>query len=103
MAPRDDDLLALAERALEGARDAAQATAWWERQLSSTPGNAVASEAVSVEVAVLREGRVGTAVTTDVDDDGLGRALDAAGRAAATGPEASPLPRAVAGASARRL
>jgi predicted Zn-dependent protease len=41
---------------------------------------------------VLREGRVGTAVTTDVDDDGLRRALDAAGRAAATGPEASPLP-----------
>ena len=46
MAPRDDDLLALAGRALEGARDAAQATAWWERQLSSTPGIAVASEAV---------------------------------------------------------
>jgi predicted Zn-dependent protease len=92
MAPRDDDLLALAERALEGARDAAQATAWWERQLSSTPGSAVTSEAVSVEVAVLREGRVGTAVTTDVEDDGLRRALDAAGRLAATGPEASPLP-----------
>jgi len=92
MAPRDDDLLALAEQALTGARDAAQATAWWERQLSSTPGNAVSSEAVSVEVAVLREGRVGTAVTTDVEEDGLRAALDAAARVAATGPEAAPLP-----------
>jgi predicted Zn-dependent protease len=92
MAPHRDDLLALAERALEGARDAAQATAWWERQLSSTPGNAVTSEAVSVEVAVLREGRVGSAVTTDVDAEGLHRALDAAARVAEAGPEASPLP-----------
>ena len=103
MAPHHDDLLALAERALEGARDAAQATAWWERQLSSTPGNAVASEAVSVEVAVLREGRVGTAVTTDVDDDGLRLALDAAGRAAATGSGGVAAAGAHAGASARRL
>jgi predicted Zn-dependent protease len=92
MAPTSDDLLALAERALTGTRDAAQATAWWERQLSSTPGSAVTSEAVSVEVAVLREARVGTAVTTDVDDEGLRRALDAAAGAAATGPEATPLP-----------
>jgi len=92
MAPHRDDLLALAERALEGVRDAAQATAWWERQLSSTPGNVVTSEAVSVEVAVLRDGRVGIAVTTDVGADGLRQALEAAGRAAATGPEASPLP-----------
>jgi predicted Zn-dependent protease len=92
MAPTRDHLLALAERALADARDAAQATAWWERQLSSTAGNAVTSEAVSVEVAVLREGRVGTAVTTDIDDDGLRVALEAAARVAVTGPEASPLP-----------
>jgi predicted Zn-dependent protease len=89
MAPTRDELLALAERALAGARDEAQATAWWERQLSATPGGAVTSEAVSVEVAVLRGGRVGTAVTTDVDAAGLGRALDAAARVAATGAEAA--------------
>jgi predicted Zn-dependent protease len=93
MAPTRYELLSLAEQALEGARDEAQATAWWERQLSVTPGGAVTSEAISVEVAVLRGGRVGTAVTTDVDDGGLRRALDTAGRLSATGPEAAgPLP-----------
>jgi predicted Zn-dependent protease len=93
MAPTRYELLSLAEQALEGARDEAQATAWWERQLSVTPGGAVTSEAISVEVAVLRGGRVGTAVTTDVDDSGLRRALDTAGRLSATGPEAAgPLP-----------
>jgi len=93
MAATRDELLTLAERVLDGVRDEAQATAWWERQLSATPGGAVTSEAVSVEVAVLRDGRVGTAVTTDVDDDGLRRALDAARLLAATGPEAlGPLP-----------
>jgi predicted Zn-dependent protease len=93
MAPTRYELLALAEQALDGAGDEAQASAWWERQLSATPGGAVTSEAVSVEVAVLRSGRVGTAVTTDVGDDGLRRALDLAGRLAATGPEvAGPLP-----------
>jgi PmbA protein len=98
MARTRDDLLALAERALAGARDEAQATAWWERQLSATPGNAVTSEAVSVEVAVLRDGRVGTAVTTDVDRKGLRRARDAAARLAASGPEAAgPLPEPVPG------
>jgi predicted Zn-dependent protease len=93
VAPRRPELLDLAERALEGARGEAQATAWWERQLSVTAGGAVTTEAVSVEVAVLRDGRVGTAVTTDVDRDGLRRALEAAGRMASTGPEAAgPLP-----------
>src|SRR5215218_6945484 len=89
MGPSRYELLALAEQSLDGARDEAQATAWWERQLSATPGGSVTSEAVSVEVAVLRGGGVGTAVTTDVDDGGLRRALEVAGRMAATGPEAA--------------
>src|SRR5918999_1118559 len=49
-----DDLLVLAERALELAEEGeAQATAWSERQHSSGPAGAVTSEAVSVEVAVV--------------------------------------------------
>ena len=88
-----DELLALAERAVAHAGGEAQATAWWERQLSAGGGGAVTTEAVSVEVAVLRGGRVGTAVTTDVDDAGLARAAAGALRLAANGPEAlSPLP-----------
>ena len=89
MAPRRPELLDLAERALEGARGEAQVTAWWERQLSVTAGGTVTTEAVSVEVAVLRDGHVGTAVTTDVDREGLRRALEAAARVAPTGPEAA--------------
>jgi predicted Zn-dependent protease len=93
MAPSRYELLTLAEQALDGARGEAQATAWWERQLSATPGGAVTSEAVSVEVAIVREGRVGTATTTDVDARGLRHALETAGRLAPTGPEAAgPLP-----------
>jgi predicted Zn-dependent protease len=89
MAPSRDDLLALAERALSLAGDDAQATAWWERQHSSGPPGAVTSEAISVEVAVLRDGRVGLATTTDVDEDGLARAAAGAARLAPRGPEAS--------------
>ena len=92
MGPSRHELLGIAERALERVEDEAQATAWWERQLSAGPGTAVTSEAVSVEVAVLRDGRVGTAVTTDVDDTGLRRAAAGAARMAATGPAAAPLP-----------
>jgi len=93
---RREELTRLAERALEGVPGEAQATAWWERQLSSRPGGAVTSEAVSVEVAVVRDGRVGTAVTTDLEE--LGRAAEAAGRAAPAGPEAvAPLPEPSAG------
>ena len=80
MAPTRDQLLELAERALTGVRDEqAQATAWWERQLSAGAGRAVTSEALSVEIAVVRDGRVGTAVTTAVDD--LPRAARARGAA----------------------
>jgi predicted Zn-dependent protease len=88
MAPTRDQLLELAERALTGVRgEQAQATAWWERQLSAGAGRAVTSEALSVEIAVVRDGRVGTAVTTAVDD--LPRAAELAARLAATGPQAA--------------
>jgi predicted Zn-dependent protease len=90
MAPTRDELLDLAEKALRGVRgDEAQATAWWERQLSSGAGRAVTTEALSVEIAVLRDGGVGTAVTTAVDEDALADAAGLAARLAATGPAAA--------------
>jgi predicted Zn-dependent protease len=92
-----DEILALAERALRHTDGEAQVTAWWERQLSAGAGGTVTTEAVSVEVAVVRDGRVGTAVTTDVDDDGLARAAAGAARVAPRGPEAAPLPEPAAG------
>lgn len=83
-----DELMAIAERALAGVRgEQAQATAWWERQLSAGAGRAVTSEALSVEIAVLRDGRVGTATTTALD--GLERAAELAARLASTGPVAA--------------
>jgi PmbA protein len=85
--PRDE-IVALAERALGHAGGEAQATAWWERQLSASAGHAVTTEAVSVEVVVLAGGRVGTAVTTEVDDAGLAGAAAAAARLASAGPVA---------------
>jgi predicted Zn-dependent protease len=88
MPPSRDELMALAERALGHLNGEAQATAWWERQLSAGQGRGVTTEAVSVEVAVLADGRVGTAVTTEVDDDGLARAAAVATRLAASGPQA---------------
>jgi predicted Zn-dependent protease len=93
-----EELMAIAERALDGARGEAQATAWWERQLSARPGAVVTSEAVSLEVAVVRDGRVGTAVTTD-----LGAPVVAlAERAAAAGPAAvGPLAEPAVGATHR--
>jgi predicted Zn-dependent protease len=88
MPPSRDELMGLAERALGAASGEAQATAWWERQLTAGPGRAVTSDAVSVEVVVLASGRVGTAVTTEVDAEGLARAAAAAERLAAFGPPA---------------
>jgi predicted Zn-dependent protease len=85
--PARDELFALAQRALSRPLGEAQATAWWERQLSAGPGGAVTTEAVTVEIAVLRGGRVGLAVTTDLDDAGLERAAAGAARLAAGGPE----------------
>src|SRR5262245_650428 len=87
MAPTRDELMAIAERALAGIRgEQAQATAWWERQVSAGAGRAVTSEALTVEIAVLRGGRVGTATTTE--PDGVERAAELAVRLAATGPDA---------------
>jgi predicted Zn-dependent protease len=88
MAPSRDELTTLAERALAYAGREAQATAWWERQLSAAHGRAVTTEAVSVEVVMIAGGRVGTAVTTDVDADGLARAAADAARLSASGPHA---------------
>ncbi len=82
---RRAELTDLAERALEGARGEAQATVWWERQLSSRAGGVVTSEAVSLELAVVRDGRVGTAVSTDLSAP----LVELAERAAAAGPEAT--------------
>jgi predicted Zn-dependent protease len=83
----------LAERALRLCDGDAQVTACWERQLSATAGGAITTEGVSVEVAVVRDGRVGTVVTTSTDDDDLARAARGAARLAASGPEVvDPLP-----------
>jgi predicted Zn-dependent protease len=84
-----EELLELAQRALAHAPGEAQATAWWERQLSAGPGGAVTTSSLAVEVAVLREGRVGTALTSETDDAGLARAAAGAARLAASGPEAA--------------
>jgi predicted Zn-dependent protease len=98
MAPSRDELMGLAERALGHASGEAQATAWWERQLTAGPGRAVTSDAVSVEIVVVADGRVGTAVTTEADDAGLERAAGAAARLAASGPPArGDLPKPAAG------
>ena len=85
--PDQDHLLSLAQRALSHAPGEAQATAWWERQLTATPGGVVTTDGFSVEVAVIAGGRVGTAVTTETDDDALARAAEGAARMAASGPE----------------
>jgi predicted Zn-dependent protease len=97
--PSEDDISALAERALELCDGVAQVTAWWERQLTATAGGAVTTEVLTVEIAVLREGRVGTAITTLTgDDDALARAAQGAARRASGGPEAiAPLPEPAAG------
>jgi predicted Zn-dependent protease len=83
-----DELIAIAERALGFCAGEAQVTAWWERQLTGAAGGAITTEATSVEIAVLRDGRLGTAVTTDVVDDGLRTAAAGAARVADSGPEA---------------
>src|SRR5215211_5753040 len=86
------------DRLLSLAGGEAQATAWWERQLTATPGGIVTTDGFSVEVAVIAGGRVGTAVTTETDDDALARAAAGAARMAASGPEAlSRLPEPVPG------
>jgi predicted Zn-dependent protease len=81
--PSQDELLALADRALSHAEGDAQATARWTRELSAGhPGGALAHGTV-VEIAVVRDGRAGLVATTDTDDAGLGRAARAAAMLAA--------------------
>ncbi len=103
--PSRDDLMTLAERALGHASGEAQATAWWERQLSAGPGRAVTTDAVSVEVVDARAaGAWAPRCTTEVDDAGLARAAGAAARLAASGPAArGDLPDPAGGPRARRL
>jgi predicted Zn-dependent protease len=84
--PGQDELLALAERALARVSGEGQVTAWWERQVTATPGGVVTTAGLSIEVSVLREGRVGTAVTTDTRVEALAGAADGAARLAAHGP-----------------
>src|SRR3954454_23548106 len=84
-----DDLITLAERALAFCDGEAQVTAWWERQLTGAAGGAITTEATSVEIAVLRDGRVGTAGATGVDDEGLATAAAGAARVAPSGPAAT--------------
>ncbi len=86
--PTRDDLLALARDATAFAGREAQATAWWERVVSAGPSGAVTSVALSVEVAVVRDGRLGVATTTEVDEHGLRRAAAGAERLAPVGPPA---------------
>jgi PmbA protein len=96
--PTSVDLTALAERALAFCDGEAQVTAWWERQLTGAAGGAITTEATSVEIAVLRDGRVGTAVTSVVDDHGLAAAAAGAARVAPSGPAATEdLPEPLAG------
>jgi predicted Zn-dependent protease len=83
-----DEIVALAERALGHVEGEAQATAWWERQLSAGAGRAVTTEALCAEIVVLAGGRVGTAVTTEVDEAGLAGAAATAARLAQSGPAA---------------
>jgi predicted Zn-dependent protease len=85
--PGQADVLALAERALAHISGEGQVTAWWERQLTATPGGVVTTDGVSVEVAVLAGGRLGTAVTTEADDAALAQAAAGAARLARSGPQ----------------
>jgi predicted Zn-dependent protease len=84
--PTQDELLALAERALTSAGGEAQATARWRREVD----DAVRVGTV-VEIAVVAGGRAGIASTTELDDDSL---RCAARRAAET---AQPIPGACLG------
>jgi predicted Zn-dependent protease len=77
-APSLSDLRALAARALAALEGEAQATAWWERRLAVGEHGVSYVEQLSVDVVVLRDGRVGSATTSAVDAEGLARAAAAA-------------------------
>src|SRR5690349_309612 len=73
MAPSLTDLRALAARALAPLGGEGQATAWWERRLAVGEHGVSDVGQLSVDVVVLRDGRGGSATTTEVDDAGLAR------------------------------
>jgi predicted Zn-dependent protease len=72
--PSQDELLALAERALGHCDGEAQASARWVRELSAGYPGAEVAQGVVVELAIVRDGHVGLLATADLDDDGLRRA-----------------------------
>ncbi len=82
-APSEAELFALAERALGYAGEEAQVTAWWER--AARAGRFVGvglTERTAIEVACVRDGGVGTVLTTALDDEGLSLAARGAERLA---------------------
>jgi len=78
MPPSSADLRALAARALALLDGEAQTTAWWERRLAIGEYGVSDIEQLAVDLVVLRDGRVGTATTTDVGEAGLAAAAAAA-------------------------
>ena len=92
MAPHRDDLLALAERALRACaaprrRRRGGSVSWARRPAAPWPPRRCRSRS-----RCCARGGVGTAVTTDVDHDGLRRALDAPGGWRRPVPRRSQLP-----------
>jgi predicted Zn-dependent protease len=81
--PGQDELLALAERALGHCDGEAQASARWTRTLRAGATGADVVQGIAVEVAVVRDGRTGLVATTQTDDDGLRRAASGAADLAA--------------------
>jgi len=78
MPPSLTDLRGVAARALGLLDGEAQATAWWERRVAVGEHGVSDVAQLSVDLVVLRDGRVGSATTTAVDDAGLAAAAAAA-------------------------
>jgi PmbA protein len=89
--PGQDELLALAERALGHCDGEAQASARWTRTLRAGASGAGVVQGIAVELAVVIDGRTGRVTTTDDDDDGLGRAARGAAELAAGPPRGARL------------
>jgi predicted Zn-dependent protease len=83
--PGQDQLVALAERALSHCEGEAQATARWSSVLQARAEGGERAEGVVVEVAVVADGRTGLLATADTSDDGLRRAAAGAGELARAG------------------
>jgi predicted Zn-dependent protease len=88
--PTRDELLSLAERALSHTEGEAQATARWTRELAAGFTGSEVAAATVVEIAVVRDGRVGLLATTDLDDDGLRSAARGAAELAGAMPVGQP-------------